>query len=157
MWGGNVSRFSGEYIADRKTLHNRVRKEAGNRCIRCGHPAGDTFSEHAPERCDDRCTHPRDGKLRILTVHHLTGAKGDNRWWNLLALCQSCHLTIQGRVIPERPWLFQHSEWFVPYVCGFYASYYGDIDITRAEAEADPQRWLALGQPWLGGPARGAT
>jgi hypothetical protein len=142
-----MTRFRGEYVADRKTLHNRVRAEAGNRCIRCGHPGGDTFAVRSP--CDDRCTHTRDGKLRILTVHHLTGQKDDNRWWNLLALCQSCHLTIQGRVIPERPWLIEHSDWFVPYVCGFYASYYGGEDITREQANAEPGRYLAIGQPWL--------
>jgi hypothetical protein len=141
------TRFRGEYIADRKTLHNRVRADAGNRCIRCGHPGGDTFAIRST--CDDRCTHTRDGKLRILTVHHLTGQKDDNRWWNLLALCQSCHLTIQDRVIPERPWLMQHSAWFVPYVCGFYASYYGGEDVTRKQAITEPARYLALGQPWL--------
>lgn len=142
-----MSRFRGEYIPERKALHNAVRAEAGDRCIRCFHPGGDTPSLRVP--CDERCTHPRDGKLRILTVHHLTGDKSDNRWWNTLALCQSCHLTIQGRVIPERPWLLEHSRWFVPYVCGFYASYYAGVDITREQAEAHPERWLAEGQPWL--------
>lgn len=141
-----MSRFRGEYIADRKALHNRVRAEAGNRCIRCGHPKGDTFTTRSP--CDALCTHAPDGKMRILTVHHLTGQKDDNRWWNLLALCQCCHLTIQGRVIPERPWLLEHTAWFVPYACGFYASYHAGLDITRAEAEAEPDRWLKLGQPW---------
>ena len=141
-----MSRFTGEYVANRKELHNQVRAEAGNRCIRCGHPEGDTFRTRAT--CDARCTHPPDSKMRILTVHHLTGQKDDNRWWNLLALCQSCHLTIQGRVIPERPWLFAHSEWFIPYVCGFYAQYYGGKYITRGEAMETPDRWLALGQPW---------
>lgn len=171
-----MSRFTGEYVANRKELHNAVRAEAGNRCVRCGHPEGDrmvissdiervnelegagwVIREREPHvqwaavwsRCDEGCAHPRDGKLRILTVHHLTGQKDDNRWWNLLALCQSCHLTIQGRVIPERPWLLPHTVWFVPYVCGFYASYYGGQDITREQAEADPDRWLRMGQPWL--------
>jgi hypothetical protein len=142
-----VSRFRGEYVANRKELHNAVRAAAGNRCVRCFHPGGDTPSVRVP--CDERCTHARDGKMRILTVHHLTGEKSDNRWWNLLALCQSCHLTIQGRVIPERPWLFEHSAWFKPYVAGFYASYYGGMYITRAEAEADIERYLAMGQPFL--------
>jgi len=141
-----VSRFRGEYVENRKDLHNQVRAEAGERCIRCFHPAGDGHTERAP--CDDRCTHPRDGKMRVLTVHHLDGDKANNPWWNLLALCQSCHLTIQGRVIPERPWILEHSAWFVPYVCGFYASYYGGQDITREEAEATPEWWLAMGQPW---------
>ncbi len=141
-----MSRFRGEYIADRKALHNAVRAAAGNRCIRCFHPEGDTPAQHVP--CDERCTHPQDGKMRILTVHHMTGDKANNRWWNLLALCQSCHLTIQGRVIPERPWLFEHSAWFRPYACGFYAWYYAGIEITRELADAEPDRWLAWGQPW---------
>lgn len=140
-----MTRFRGEYVADRKAVHNAVRAAAGNRCVRCGHPEGDTFAARMP--CDEMCTHTRDGKLRILTVHHLTGRKDDNRWWNLLALCRSCHLTIQGRVIPERPWLLDHSPWFVPYVCGFYASYYAGQEITRAEADATPDKWLAL-DPW---------
>lgn len=140
--------FRGQYPADRKARHNAIRAAAGNRCIRCHHP-NETVNHRA--QCDERCTHPPDGKLRILTVHHLNGDKGDYRWWNTLALCQSCHLTIQARVIPERPWLWSHSEWFVPYVCGFYAAYYGSQAITRAEAEADPIRWLAMGQPWLHG------
>lgn len=134
-------RVRGNYVSDRQAIHNRVREEAGNRCIRCGHPA-----EGIKRRmlCTEYCRHPQDGKPRVLTVHHLTGDKGNNRWWNLLALCQVCHLYIQGKVIPERPWLFAHSGWFQPYVAGFYASYYGQQEITRAEAEADLPRWLAL-------------
>ena len=178
-----ASRFRGEYIDDRKELHNAVRAEAGNRCVRCKHPEGDrqimttdqarvdelekTFANvtvkphhfdaddvmgwrvviHSP--CTDDCTHAEDGKIRVLTVHHLDGHKANNAWWNLLALCQVCHLQIQARVIPERPWLFAHTEWFVPYVCGFYAAYYGNEDITREQADADPHRYLAMGQPWL--------
>lgn len=161
-----MTRFDGEYVADRKAVHNAVRAEAGNRCIRCGHPQGDNLGkvvnvtqlsgdrtateyEMAPVPCDGHCTHPQNGKLRILTVHHLTGKKDDNRWWNLLALCQVCHLQVQGKVIPEVPYLWRHSDWFIPYVCGFYAAYYGKQDITREEAMAEPDRWLKLGQPWL--------
>lgn len=59
---------------------------------------------------------------RILTVHHLNGVKHDCRWWNLVALCQRCHLTIQGKVHLERPWNRPHSDWFRPYVAGYYAS-----------------------------------
>lgn len=138
-------RIRGAYPPDRDELHDRVRAEAGGRCIRCGHP-NETVTARAT--CDGRCTHPRDGKLRILTVHHLDGDKSNSAWWNLLALCQSCHLTIQARVIPERPWLWEHSPWFLPYVCGFYARYYGGQGISREQAEAEPARWLALGQPW---------
>lgn len=154
-----MTRFRGEYIPERKALHNAVRASAGNRCVRCGHPEGDKLGTPVdgayPNRqlmpCDDRCTHPADGKLRILTVHHLTGQKDDNRWWNLLPLCQCCHLTIQGKVIPEQAYLHPHSRWFVPYVCGFYAATIGGTDITREQADAEPDRWLAIGQPWLYG------
>ena len=155
-----MSRFRGEYVADRKALHNAVRAQVGNRCIRCGHPEGDklgSFTQtdagreysHVLVPCDASCTHPNDGKLRILTVHHLTGQKDDNRWWNLLALCQVCHLQIQGKVIPEQAYLWPHSAWFVPYVCGFYAATIARLEITRADAEEDPHRWLRFGQPWL--------
>jgi hypothetical protein len=139
---GQRLEIRGEYPPDWDEIGDRVRAEAGNRCIRCGHPQGDKLYTRAP--CDDSCTHARDGKMRVLTVHHLDGDKANVRWWNLLSLCQACHLSIQGRVIPERVWLFDHSPWFVPYVCGFYASYYGGQEITRAEAESDPTRWLAL-------------
>ena len=152
-----MTRFRGEYVADRKAVHNAARAAVGNRCIRCGHPEGDKLGSPTdgiyrnlrPMPCTEHCTHPQDGKLRILTVHHLTGQKDDNRWWNLLALCQSCHLTIQGKVIPEQAYLHPHSAWFVPYVCGFYAATIGGVDITREEADTDPHRWLNLGQPWL--------
>lgn len=136
----------GEYPPNRDELHDQVRAEAGGRCVRCGHP-DERPTNRVP--CDDRCTHLPDGKQRILTVHHLDGDKSNNRWWNLLALCQSCHLTIQARVIPERPWLFEHSRWFVPYVCGFYAWYYGRLEITREQADSETTRWLHMGQPWL--------
>ena len=42
-------------------------------------------------------------------------------WWAFLVLCQVCHLTIQAKVIMERPWLYEHTPWFRPYAAGFYA------------------------------------
>jgi hypothetical protein len=122
----------GEYAPDWPEVAKAVKDAAGWTCIRCGH------------------AHSVDGG-RILTVHHLDGDKGNNAWWNLLALCQRCHLSVQGRVLPERPWLWSHSAWFIPYVCGFYAHYYAGMTITREAAEADPARFLSLGQPWLYG------
>lgn len=157
-----MSRFRGEYVDDRKALHDAVRAAAGDRCIRCLHPKGDklgsptnltpkpvAYKDPVLMPCDELCRHKQDGKLRILTVHHLDGDKSRNLWWNLLALCQVCHLQVQAKVIPEQPYLWPHSDWFVPYACGFYALYYGGRHITRAEADAEPERWLAMGQPWL--------
>lgn len=128
-------RFRNEYPPDWPETAARVKAEAGNRCIRCQHP-----HDPAAGYC--------------LTVHHLDGDKANGAWWNLLALCQRCHLKVQARVLPERPWFLEHSEWFKPYAAGFYASYYGELTITREEAEADLDRFLAMGQPYLYEPCR---
>jgi len=81
---------------------------------------------------------------RILTVHHLDGNKGNCRWWNLVALCQRCHLEIQGKVKLERRWLGIHSDWFKPYVAGFYALHFLGQEVDRFEAEARMDELLAL-------------
>lgn len=80
---------------------------------------------------------------RILTVHHLNEDKGDCRWWNLAALCQRCHLTIQGKVQMDRVWPYEHSEWFRPYVAGFYAWRYEGVSPSRREVEARMDELLA--------------
>jgi len=61
---------------------------------------------------------------RILTVHHLDGDKANCRWWNLAALCQRCHLEVQAKVVMERIYPHEHSEWFKPYAAGYYAFVY---------------------------------
>lgn len=92
----------------------------------------------------------RDGRLvrveaqwRILTVHHLDGDKANDEWWNTLPLCQRCHLEIQGKVDPRIPWFLEHSEWFKPFVAGFYAWKYEGKKISRDEAEARMTELLA--------------
>jgi hypothetical protein len=144
-----------------------VRQQAGHRCIRCFHPykAGD--GEWSA--CDSRCLHggpyrwwdPIEGRWftsdsarvrgtgseaqwRILTVHHLNGIKHDCRWWNLVSLCQRCHLTIQAKVRMERPWTKEHSEWFKPYVAGYYAWSLLGEELTREETMARLEELLAL-------------
>lgn len=81
---------------------------------------------------------------RIGTVHHLDGDKSNCRWWNLLALCQRCHLTIQSRVNPHQPYMLEHSDWFKPYVAAFYAWKYEGRDLNREQAVAEMERLLAL-------------
>jgi hypothetical protein len=124
-----MSRFTGHYPPDWTALAKRLKDDAGWRCVRCGH-------SHEPSA--GYC----------LTVHHADGDKSNNAWYNTLVLCQRCHLHIQASLIPDRPWLFEHTAWYVPYVCGFYAWHYGGLVITREQAEREPERWLALGQPW---------
>jgi 5-methylcytosine-specific restriction endonuclease McrA len=150
----------GTYPEHWPLLSEAVKRAAGFRCIRCGHPQGDrrvTRAEYyagegddnlkALVACTHHCTHARDGKMRVLTVHHLNGDKSNDAWWNLLALCQVCHLQVQANVIPERPWLFEHTPWFKPYVAGYYAACHG-IMLSRAEVEVDLEWLLLLGQPW---------
>lgn len=70
---------------------------------------------------------------RILTVHHFDGDKSNDEWFNLLALCQKCHLSFQTRVNPEIPWMFEHSTWLKPYVAGFYAKKYEGKLLSREQ------------------------
>lgn len=82
-------------------------------------------------------------RWRILTVHHFDGDKANDAWWNLLSLCQVCHLSFQSRVDPEIPWMFEHSAWLRPYVAGFYAAKYEGKNLTREEVESRIDELLA--------------
>lgn len=151
----------GPYPPDWKQIASAVKAEAGNRCIRCGHPNGDRAVrnplpkgvqpgpcwnpvEYYFKPCDERCTHPRDYKTRVLTVHHLDMNPANCAWWNLAALCQVCHLQVQAKVIMERAYMFSHSEWFKPYVAGYYAHQHGEPE-TRPAVMAHLDRLLAYG------------
>lgn len=83
-------------------------------------------------------------RWRIGTVHHFTGDKADCGWANLLALCQRCHLTVQSRVNPNQPYMFEHSEWIRPYVAAFYAKKYLGLTLSREEVTARIDELLAL-------------
>lgn len=85
-----------------------------------------------------------EAQWRILTVHHLNGDKANCLWWNLAALCQRCHLTIQGRVVMERAFILEHSDWFKPYAAGFYAMKYLNEDLAREETIERLEELLAL-------------
>lgn len=95
-----------DYPPEWPAVARAVKDAAGWRCVRCGH-------DHDPPA--GYC----------LTVHHLDGVKANLAWWNLSALCQRCHLHIQGKVQMRRVWMFAHSEWFRPHAAGFYARLYG--------------------------------
>lgn len=150
----------GSYPPDWSARSRAAKDASGWRCIRCRHPFDPATGRPLP--CDSACDASR-GRHRPevpglnFGVHHLDGDKANGAWWNTLPLCNSCHLCIQARVIPERPWIVDHSPWFIPYACGFYAHFYGGRAISREQAEADPDRWLALGQPWRATAAGGAA
>src|SRR6185312_12784223 len=84
-----------------------------------------------------RCAHQHDvTNGYCLTVHHFDGNKSNCVWWNCLALCQRCHLSIQARVDPQQPYMLEHAEWLKPYVAGFYALKYLGMNCTRNEVMA---------------------
>ncbi len=153
-------------------IKDLIRERDGHRCLRCGHPyrkGEHRNGEWSP--CDEDCHHkgpfrvwfrtpgvewqrfddvlgfegmPIEAQWRILTVHHLNGIKYDCRWWNLVSLCQRCHLTIQGKVYMDRPWTKPHSDWFRPFVAGFYAWKYLDLELTQEETLARIDELLEL-------------
>ena len=93
--------FKGEYHNNWNRIKEHIRWLNGYHCERCGSP-------------DDKNT------SHVLTVHHLDGNKSNNAYWNLAALCQRCHLHIQGVVFMPQLFMFEHSEWFKPHVQGYY-------------------------------------
>lgn len=95
--------FRGTYTEDWPTLARTVKDAAGWRCIRCGHG-------HNP------------AAGRCLTVHHFDGDKANNARHNLMALCQACHLSVQARVNPADPLMFEPAAWAIPYIAGYYES-----------------------------------
>lgn len=119
-------RSKGAYPHDWRAIAEAVKDAAGWRCVRCAQQ------------------HDVQGHY-VLTVHHLDLDPRNNRWWNLAALCQRCHLRIQAKVVMERPWLFEHSEWFVPYVAGYYAHHLG-MALERDEVIIRAAEIIALGQ-----------
>ena len=92
----------GPYPLIWRLIAQRVKSQAGWRCECCAHPH-ETSLRRA--ECDDRCAHPSDGKRRTLTVHHLDMNPERCESWNLVALCQSCHLRVQTRVDWRQSWL----------------------------------------------------
>lgn len=117
--------FANDYAPDWKSIATSIKDAAGWKCVRCGHA-------HEP------------ATGHTLTVHHLDGDKANNAWWNTPALCQRCHLSIQGRVIMARPWLYEHSDWFKPYVGGYFAWFYLGLDLSREQVEAKLDYYASL-------------
>lgn len=95
-----------DYPDDWPKIAARIKEAAGWRCERCKHPH-DLPSGH------------------VLTVHHLDGQKSNCADWNLAALCQRCHLSIQGRVKMDQLFfteILDVSEWFRPHLEGYLRS-----------------------------------
>ena len=88
------------YPNDWADIALKVKQKAGFKCENCGHPDA-----------------PRDGYT--LTVHHINGDKANNAYWNLAALCQRCHLSIQARFSPGQLPLLDSPRWLRRHLSGF--------------------------------------
>ena len=119
---------TGDYPNNWGEIAKDVKDEAGWKCIRCEHV-------HEPEAG------------YTLTVHHLDLNPANCAWWNIPALCQRCHLIIQNKVVIERCWMFEHSEWFKPYVAGRYAHLH-DLVETKEYVLENLSSLLALEKWW---------
>lgn len=128
----------GEYPDNWPAIAREVKTDADWHCVRCGH-ANDNTSGH------------------VLTVHHFDGDKANCERWNLMALCQRCHLSVQARVDPEMPLMFWPSVWAMPYIAGFYESGRGmpgpvyDLGEWRDEYESEVGAWPAWAPTPQGG------
>lgn len=120
---------TGDYPDNWKEIATEVKSEADWMCVRCGH-------SHDPE------------SGYTLTVHHLDLNPANCAWWNIPALCQRCHLQIQNKVVMERRWMFEHSEWFKPYVAGYYAHLNG-LPEAKEFVQAHLDELLALEKVWI--------
>ena len=99
----------GEYPPEWKWLADATKESVRGICIRC-----DMYHDPPSGYC--------------LTVHHFDGDKSNCEWWNLMALCQRCHLTIQAKVNPDQDYMFELSTWIKPYVAGRRAFLAGEDD-----------------------------
>ena len=127
-----AARPKNDYPACWPLLSRQVKDEASWRCVRCGHG-------HCPE------------SGHVLTVHHFDGDKANGERWNLMALCQRCHLSVQARVDPEVPLMFEPAYWAMPYIAGFYEAGRGtpgplyDLAGWREAYEREVGPWPAWG------------
>lgn len=96
------SKAGSEYPDNWTRISRAVKESAGWCCLRCGHP-------HDP------------ANNFVLTVHHLDLDKGNNAWWNLAALCQACHLSIQSTLNLNQLTFMDFEDWIKPYLAGYYA------------------------------------
>lgn len=93
----------GEYPPNWKQIADEVKDDANWCCVRCS-----TYHDVPTGYC--------------LTVHHFDGNKSNCERWNLMALCQRCHLSVQARVDPQVPLMFDPARWAMPYIAGLYES-----------------------------------
>lgn len=85
-----------DYHEDQDEINRLVKERAKWKCIRCGHDH-DFESSH------------------VLTVHHFDLDKSNNLWFNLLPLCQRCHLSVQAKMSTANTDYLNCPEWYIKY------------------------------------------
>jgi hypothetical protein len=81
------------YPQNWREIARRVKDAADWRCEQCGHP-------HEPQAGYS------------LTVHHIDGDPRNSCSWNLVALCQRCHLSLHRRQLVGQYWFeFAKPAW----------------------------------------------
>ena len=95
-----ASKAGANYPPDWAAIAYRIKEKAGWKCERCGAP---------------------NAAGQVLTVHHLDMDPSNCADWNLAALCQQCHLSIQAKLVLPQGWMFPelHSAWFQPHLEGY--------------------------------------
>ena len=122
--------ITGAYPADWPVIAKQVKDDADWICKRCTVP-------HNPDTATGDC----------MTVHHFDGNRSNCERWNLMALCQRCHLSVQSRVDPNTGLLFPAALWSMPYIAGFYEAGRGvpgplyDLELWIAEYSMDCGPW----------------
>ena len=69
-----------KYPEDWKEIRQTILERAENKCELCG--------------AENYKPHWKTGNKVILTIAHIDQDRENNKEWNLLALCQRCHLKI---------------------------------------------------------------
>ena len=103
--------MTGDYPPDWPEIAKRIKDAVNWTCERCGH------------KHDVRNHY-------VMTVHHLDMDKANCADWNLAALCQRCHLSIQGRVDFSQGYMLEHSPWMKPHVEGFLKAYGVSVELV---------------------------
>ena len=83
------------------------------------HPEWETISRYIRElfnyycaRCGLNCRNNKNNKKTILQVHHIDENPGNNDLENLIPLCASCHLKIEGEARLHAPYHEKQMELF---------------------------------------------
>lgn len=106
---GGIGRVAINKIKEKKYSDNwpeiakRIKDEAGWKCEAC-HSANSVVG------------------WRVLTVHHLDGDIENDEDWNLAALCQRCHLSVQSWFVFGQESIFNVPNWLIPHIEGWEAS-----------------------------------